>query len=201
MTQKRRKGDFREWKIQNLSRGSSPHTQLEACAFGAHLGNPSVCFLDPRPELAQVLHEKWGHLMLFPPSFESREPFRWMNHWKQQPASDYESISVFSQNRQHAENIFPNVREIFAVLPMESTEVERPFSFMRRILTWLRIIMIMERLSDLAVIATYAYAVTIHSSVVCKKFVALQPRRMTASSLFDEASISSILGRFKTLQC
>ena len=151
MTQKRRKGDFREWKIQNVSRGSSPHTPLEACAFGAHLGNPSVCFLDPRPELAQVLHEKWGHLMLFPPSFESREPFRWMNHWKQQPASDYESISVFSQNRQHAENIFPNVREllkIFAVLPMESTEVERSFSFMQRILTWLRIIMITERLSD-----------------------------------------------------
>ena len=79
--------------------------------------------------------------------------------------------------------------------------MERPFSFMRRILTWLRIIMIIERLSDLAVIATYAYAVTIHSSVVCKKFVALQPRRMTASSLFDEASISSILERFKTLQC
>ncbi|KAK2557805.1 hypothetical protein P5673_019767, partial [Acropora cervicornis] len=32
-------------------------------------------------ELAQVLHEKWGHLMPLPSSFES-ELFRWMNHWK-----------------------------------------------------------------------------------------------------------------------
>ena len=125
--------------------------------------------------------------MLFSLSFESRELFRLMNHWKKQPPSDYESISVSSQNRQHAENIFfPNVREllkILVVLPMESTEVERSFSFMR--IT----IMITERLSDLAVIAMYAKAVTIDRSVVCEKFVALHPRRMTASSLFDEASI------------
>ena len=120
-------------------------------------------------------------------------------------ASDYESISVSSQNRQHAKNIFvPNVREfleILAVLPMESTEVERSFSFMRRILTWLRILMITERLSDLAFIGKYANAVTIDRSVVCEKFVALHPRRMKASSLSDEASISSILWRFKTMQC
>ena len=73
--------------------------------------------------------------------------------------------------------------------------MERSFSFMRRILTWLRIIMITERLSDLAVIAMYAKAVTIDRSVVCEKFVALHPRRMTASSLFDEASIFSVLWR------
>ena len=120
-------------------------------------------------------------------------------------ASDYESISVSSQNRQHAKNIFvPNVRElleILAFLPMESTEVERSFSFMQRILTRLRILMITERLSDLAFIGTYANTVTIDRSVVCEKFVALHPRRMKASSLLDEASISSILWRFKTMQC
>ena len=44
-------------------------------------------------EVGQVLHEKWGHLMPLPSSFES-ELFRWMNHWKRQAASDYESISV-----------------------------------------------------------------------------------------------------------
>ena len=119
-------------------------------------------------------------------------------------ASDYESISASSQNRQHAKNIVPNVRElleILAVLPMESTEVERSFSFIRRILTWLRILMITERLSDLAFIGTYANTVTIDRSVVCEKFVALHPRWMKASSLLDEASISSILWRFKTMQC
>ena len=116
---------------------------------------------------------------------------------------DYESISVSSRNRQHAKNIFvPNVRElleILAFLPMESIDVERSFSFMQRILTWLRIIMITERLSDLAFIGTYANAVTIDRSVVCEKFVALHPRRMKASSLLDEASISSFLWRFKTM--
>ena len=56
---------------------------LEACAFGSHLGNPSVCILDPHLELAQELYGKWGLLMLFPSSFESRELFRWMNRWKQ----------------------------------------------------------------------------------------------------------------------
>ena len=44
-------------------------------------------------ELAQLLHEKWGHLIPLPSSFDS-ELFRWINHWKQQEASDYESISV-----------------------------------------------------------------------------------------------------------
>ena len=59
--------------------------------------------------ISEALQKTWGHLMLFPSSFESRELFRWMNHWKQQEASDYESISVSSQNRQHADNIFfPN---------------------------------------------------------------------------------------------
>ena len=49
---------------------------LEACAFGAQLGNPSVCILDPHLELGQELYGKWGRLMLFPSSFASRELFR-----------------------------------------------------------------------------------------------------------------------------
>ena len=59
-----------------------------------------------------------------------------------------------------------------------------------------------ERLLGLAVIAMYANSGTIDRSVVCEKIVALPPRRMTASSLLDEAqSISSILWSFKTSQC
>ena len=62
--------------------------------------------------MSEALHKRWGHLMLFPSSFETRELFRWVNHWKQQAASDYESISVSSQNGQHADNIFfPNGAE------------------------------------------------------------------------------------------
>ena len=78
-------------------------------------------------ELAQVLHKKWGHLMPLPSSFES-ELFSWMNQWKLQAASDYESISVSLLLAKQVDNIFfPNVREILkilAVLPMGSTEAD-----------------------------------------------------------------------------
>lgn len=81
-------------------------------------------------ELAQVLHDNRGRLMPLPSSFEN-ELFRWMNHWKRQEASDYESISVSTLLAKHADNIFfPNVKEllkILAVLPMGSTEAERYF--------------------------------------------------------------------------
>ena len=40
-----------------------------------------------------------------------------------------------------------------------------------------------KRLSDLAVITMHANVVTIDRSVVCEKFVALHPRRMTPSTL------------------
>ena len=53
-----------------------------------------------------------------------------------------------------------------------------------------------ERLSDLAVIAMYG-----DRDVVCGKFAALHPRRMTASLLLDNASFSSFLQRFKHLHC
>ena len=90
----------------------------------------------------------------------------------------------------------------FAVLPMESTEVERSFSFIRKILTWLPILIYDHRTTlRFGLHRHYANAVTIDRSVVCEKFVALHPRRMKASSLLNEASISSILWRFKTMQC
>ena len=117
------------------------------------------------------------------------ELFRWMNHWKRQAASDYESISVSSLLAKHADNIFPNVREllkILAVLPMGSTEVERSFSSIRRIHTWLCNTMTTERLSDLAVIAMNANTVTIDKRLVCDKFVAQHPRQMTTHSLLAD---------------
>ena len=69
---------------------------------------------------------------------------------------------------------------------MESTEAEKSFPCIRRIHTWLRNTMTTERLSDLAVIAKHAKAVTIDRSVVSEKFVALHPTRMTASSLLAD---------------
>ena len=93
-------------------------------------------------------------------------------------------------DRQHANNIsFPNEREllkILTVLSMESTEAEKSFPCIRRIHTWLRNTMTTERLSDLAVIAKHAKAVTIDRSVVSEKFVALHPTRMTGSSLLAD---------------
>ena len=56
-------------------------------------------------------------------SFKS-ELFRWINYWKCQAASNYESISVSTLLAKRANNIFfPNIRElkILAVLPVGST--------------------------------------------------------------------------------
>ena len=74
-------------------------------------------------ERGQILNKKWGHLIPLPSSFES-ELFRWINYWKCQAASNYESISVSTLLAKRANNIFfPNVRElkILAVLPVGST--------------------------------------------------------------------------------
>ena len=72
---------------------------------------------------------------------------------------------------------------------MESTDAEKSFSCIRRIYTWFRNTMTTERLPHLAVIALHGKAVPIDRSVVCEKFVALHPRRMTVSSLLtDEVS-------------
>ena len=61
--------------------------------------------------------------------------------------------SVTSIMASHADGIFfPNIREllmILAVLPIGSTEAERSFSYLRRLHTWLRSAMTMDRLSDL----------------------------------------------------
>ena len=71
---------------------------------------------------------------------------------------------------------------------MESTEAEKSFSSILRIhaLGFAMTTMTTERLSDLAIIAMHAKAVIIDKSVVCEKFVALHPRRMTASSLLAD---------------
>ena len=84
---------------------------------------------------------------------------------------------------------FPNARDflkILAFLSMGSREAKRSFSCIRRILTCLRNTMTTERLSDLAVIAMHANVVIIDRSVACEKFVALHPRRMTASTLLAD---------------
>ena len=137
-------------------------------------------------ERGQILNKKWGHLMPLPSSFKS-ELFRCINYWKCEVASDYESISVSTLLAKRANNIFfPNIRElkILAVLPVGSTEVERSFSSIRRIYTWLRNTMTTEQLSDLAVVAMIANTVTIDKRLVCDKLsVAQHPRRMTTHSL------------------
>ena len=88
-------------------------------------------------------------------------------------------LGLLTEQTTRRQHLLPKRRElltILAVLPMESMEVERSFYCIRRIL------------SDLAVIAMYG-----DRNVVCGKFVALHPKRMTASLLLDVASFSSIL--------
>ena len=55
MTQKPRKTEFGEIKSKNFSKGEhSLDPPLEACAFGARLGNRSVFILDPRLSSAVI---------------------------------------------------------------------------------------------------------------------------------------------------
>ena len=82
-------------------------------------------------ELANVLEEKWNHLLPIASAFES-ELSRWAHHCKQVK----EETSVISLLSKHADTMFfPNIRElleILAVLPIGSTEAERSFSCVRR---------------------------------------------------------------------
>ena len=48
MTRKPWKGDFKVSKSKKLPEGARPRNRLEACAFGARLGNWSVFILGPR---------------------------------------------------------------------------------------------------------------------------------------------------------
>ena len=75
--------------------------------------------------------------------------------------------------------------KILAVLPVASTEAERSFLCLRRLHTWLRNTMKTDRLSDLAVIAMHGYTIPITCEQICKRFIAVHPRRMQRSSLFD----------------
>ena len=146
-----------------------------------------LCLLIPQVIVSRSdqMKQRWNVVPL-PSSFRS-ELFRWMNYWKYQAASDYESISVSALLAKHADNIFfPKIRElkILAVSPVGSTEAERSFSSIRRIHTWPRNTMTTEQLSDLAVVAMNANTVTIDKRLVCDKLsVAQHPRRMTTHSL------------------
>ena len=58
MTQKPRKGDFGKLKSKKFLKGEHARIPLEACIFGAHLGNCSVSVLDLHlnPTSQQTLH-------------------------------------------------------------------------------------------------------------------------------------------------
>lgn len=136
--------------------------------------------------VSQTLLAQWGHLMPISASFNS-ELIRWYNFWRKLPKQEL-SQSVTSLLTNKADELFfPNVREllkILAILPMGSTEAERSFSCVRRVHTWLRSTMSTERLGNLAVLAMNGHLVPLNTEEICKRFMVIHPRRMSASSLF-----------------
>ena len=64
---KLKSGQYQKLKSKNFSRGSMPCIPLEACIFGAHLGNRSVFILDLRlnPTSQQTLHTLFQTNMVF----------------------------------------------------------------------------------------------------------------------------------------
>ena len=74
MTQKPKKGDFRELKSKTFP-GKCPRIPLEACSFAARLGNRSVFLLDPRLAIYSLVKINLHFFLLsqnFQPSFEWR---------------------------------------------------------------------------------------------------------------------------------
>ena len=135
-------------------------------------------------ESCQVLLRKWEHIMPLSSAFDS-ELFRWQQCCKS--INTYMSVTTLLTS--YADNkFFPNVREllkILAVLPVGSTEAERSFSCLRRLHTWLRNTMKTDRLSNFVVIAMYGYTIPITCEQICTRFIAVHPRCMQRSSLFD----------------
>ena len=157
------------------------HSHYERCALV-----PEVIITKSSESLlesCQVLLRKWKHIIPLSSAFNS-ELFRWQQCCKSINTSSA-SMSVTTLLTSHADNrFFPNVRELLkipAVLPVGSTEAERSFSCLRRLHTWLKT----DRLSDLAVIAMHGYTIPITCEQICKRFIAVHPRRMQRSSLFD----------------
>ena len=77
-------------------------------------------------------------------------------------------------------NTYPNLLklvQIALVLPVTSCEAERTFSTLRRLLTWLRSRMKVERLSNLARMHVHrAMTLDISPKYILKEFVASRPR-------------------------
>ena len=169
-------------------------SELKSCLTHAKRAHYELCPLVPKviskkdenavTSLLNVLKKKWEHILPLLAASES-ELFRWSNHWKRQEAMPDESVTSIMAT--HADGIFfPNILEllkILAVLPIGSTQAERSFSCLRRLHTWLRSTMTMDRLSDLSVIARHSNTmVALETDRICRAFMELHPRRLTEPS-------------------
>ena len=155
MTQKPKKGNFRELKSKKMYRGMMPPDP--PISLRRRRSFRKSVSIHPRSVLGTCSSTAWevGPSEALPSSFESQELWA---------GSDRKRVGLWIHldlltDRPHANNIsFPKEREllkILTVLSMESTGMEKSFSCIWRIHNWLRNAMTIERLTDLAVIAMH----------------------------------------------
>lgn len=109
----------------------------------------------------------------------------WFQLWKnkQVPAEDLQSIEV-ADLLSESQLFFPSVKkalEILITLPCTTCTVERSFSSLRRIKTWLRSTMAEDRLNGLALLSIHRKEVMLNEKVFIKKVLdkfALDPRKL-----------------------
>ena len=145
----------------------------------------------------QILDSKWANILPSPTSFRS-ELLRWKITCENYPSLKEASICHLLETVAR-KTFFPNVREllcILAVLPMGSCEAERTFSCVRRLDTWLRSSMTVDRLSNLAVIAMHSIQFPLSTENVTRRFMSMHPRRLLNDSLLWCRGSSGELGHF-----
>jgi len=146
---------------------------------------PSILCKQNEVDLTEVLNQYADDLLN--PDAVDMEIRNWKRFWsnmsdQELPDSLAEAIKKCDSSR------FPNFLVLFKIgctLPITSCECERSFSIMRRLRSWLRASMMMDRLSNLALMNIHRDVSVDYDNAV-KIFMELHPRRILLKNLIFE---------------
>ena len=133
-------------------------------------------------DISQLLEEYGSHLPN--PDILDQEISLWRHQWIKHNSKEGQS-SLAAAIKKCDEAKFPNLfilLKIGCTLPLTLAECERSFSAMRRLRTWLRASMTMERLSALAIMHIHRDRSVDYSEAV-KLFMELHPRKIELKNL------------------
>lgn len=97
----------------------------------------------------------------------------WKEMWVSKLDTDLEQLELVGLIGEHCQ-FFPNIRKvlkIFLALPPTTTTIERSFSTLRRVKTWLRSTMSEERLSGLCMLSVHRELVNKNKNIIIEKSI------------------------------